>query len=236
MGWNDGEPVSSISVVKYGEDYAFLGLYIVRPEHRGKGLGKELWNAGIASADERTIALDGVVAQQDNYRQSGFVLAHRSARWGGKLNGRVAVRSFVRPLTLDDLPTVLSYDEEVFPADREAFITTWLGTSTARQTEGFFEDGQLRGFGSVRRCADGWKIGPLFADTAAIAEALIATLAGPAATDMVYIDIPEPNAGALSIARRLGFTPTFETARMYRGPAPYLPLDRIYGITTLELG
>jgi hypothetical protein len=31
-------------------------------------------------------------------------------------------------------------------------------------------------------------------------------------------------------------TPMFETARMYRGRAPDLPLDRIFGITTFELG
>jgi hypothetical protein len=30
--------------------------------------------------------------------------------------------------------------------------------------------------------------------------------------------------------------PVFETARMYKGPAPELPIDRIFGLTTFELG
>jgi len=42
MGFLDEEPVASISVVRYGRSFAFLGLYIVKPEHRGKGYGRAL--------------------------------------------------------------------------------------------------------------------------------------------------------------------------------------------------
>jgi hypothetical protein len=48
--------------------------------------------------------------------------------------------------------------------------------------------------------------------------------------------VPEPNAGAIALADRHGLKPSFEVARMYRGPAPDLPLERIFGITTFELG
>jgi hypothetical protein len=53
---------------------------------------------------------------------------------------------------------------------------------------------------------------------------------------MIFIDIPEPNRAAIAMARRLGLTPAFETARMYLGAAPQLPLHEIFGVTTLELG
>lgn len=236
MGWLGTVRVGCISVVKYGSDFAFLGLYIVHPAHRGKGYGKAIWDAGIASAAGRTIGLDGVVAQQHNYRKSGFVFAHKSARWGGSLRGLVTTRSFVRPIAGADLDAVLAYDRKHVAAHREPFIKAWLAPSPSRQTEGYFEGGTLRGYGSIRRCVDGWKIGPLFADTPAIAETLLATLVTPAATDNIFIDIPEPNRAAVEMARRLGLTPAFETARMYLGPAPDLPLDEIFGITTLELG
>jgi GNAT superfamily N-acetyltransferase len=236
MGWLGTVRVGCISVVKYGGDFAFLGLYIVHPAHRGKGYGKAIWDAGIASAGGRTIGLDGVVAQQDNYRKSGFVYAYKSARWGGSLRGLVTTRSFVRPIADGDLNAVLSYDRRHVAAARENFLKAWLASSPSRQTEGYFEDGTLRGYGTIRRCVDGWKIGPLFADTPAIAETLLATLVTPAATDLIFIDIPEPNRAAVEMARRLGLTPAFETARMYLGPAPDLPLDEIFGISTLELG
>jgi hypothetical protein len=115
-------------------------------------------------------------------------------------------------------------------------MRAWLAPSATRQTEGYFEDGVLRGYGTIRRCVEGWKIGPLFAETPAIAESLLATLVTPAGTDPVFIDIPEPNGAAIEMVKRLGFTPAFETARMYLGPPPALPTDRIFGITTLELG
>ena len=63
--------------------FAFLGFYIVRPELRGRGFGLRLWQAGLAHAGSRAVGLDGVVAQQDNYRKSGFKLAYRSIRYGG---------------------------------------------------------------------------------------------------------------------------------------------------------
>lgn len=236
MGWLGTVRVCCISVVKYGDDFAFLGLYIVRPVHRGKGYGKAIWDAGMESAAGRTIGLDGVVAQQDNYRKSGFTFAHKNARWGGSLRGLVTTRSFVRPIVDEDLNAVLSYDRKHVAADRTGFLEAWLAPSPSRQTEGYFEDGTLRGYGTIRRCVDGWKIGPLFADTPAIAETLLATLVTPAATDMIFIDIPGPNHAAVEMARRFGLAPAFETARMYLGAPPDLPPDEIFGITTLELG
>ncbi len=236
MGWFGTVRIGCISVVKYGADFAFLGLYIVHPAHRGKGYGKRLWDAGLASAPGRTIGLDGVPAQQENYRKSSFGFAHRSARWGGVLSGLVARRSYVRPLSAADLTAVSAFDRLRFPGPREAFLAAWLAPSASRQAEGYFEEGRLRGYGAIRRCVTGWKIGPLFAETPVIAENLLATLVTTAGTDPVFIDVPEPNRAAIELVQRLGFSPAFETARMYLGSAPTLPLEQIFGITTLELG
>ncbi len=52
----------------------------------------------------------------------------------------------------------------------------------------------------------------------------------------IFLDVPEPNAAALSLAQDLGLTPVFETARMYTGRAPDIALDKIFGVTTFELG
>jgi len=236
MGWLGTVRIGCISVVKYGTDFAFLGLYIVHPAHRGKGYGKAIWDAGIASAAGRSIGLDGVPAQQDNYRKSGFAYAYGSARWGGQLRGLVAARSYVRPVTADDFAAVVELDRRHTPAPREKFLRAWLAPSPTRQTEGYFEDGRLRGYGTIRRCVTGWKIGPLFAETPDIAQALLSTLVTPAGTDQLFIDVPGPNTAAVEMVRRLGFSPAFETARMYLGPAPTLPLQQVFGITTLELG
>jgi hypothetical protein len=54
--------------------------------------------------------------------------------------------------------------------------------------------------------------------------------------DTVYLDVPMPNADALALARAQGLHGVFETARMYAGAAPACELQRVYGITTFELG
>ncbi len=87
-----------------------------------------------------------------------------------------------------------------------------------------------------RPCHSGCKIGPLFAASETIAEELFLNAAAEATGNEIILDLPEPNEAALRLARRFGLEPVFETARMYRGAAPDLPLQRIFGITTFELG
>lgn len=230
------EPVASISVVKYGTGFAFLGLYIVRPGFRGRGLGWALWQHGMASATGRQVGLDGVVAQQDNYRKSGFALAWRNVRYEGR--GGSAVAPDARLVRLEAIPfeTVRAYDQPFFPADRKAFLANWLAQHEAVGL-GWLEGGALHGYGIARRCRRGWKMGPLFADGEAIADALFAALASHAApADPVYLDIPEPNAAAVALTRRHAMRVVFETARMYTGTPPAVPMHRQYGITTFELG
>ena len=241
IGYLDGRPVTSISVVRYGKSFGFLGFYIVRPEHRGSGIGLATWNHGMAYLAEcTTVGLDGVVAQQDNYRKSGFVPAGRNVRHRGvpalPASGRHAVA--IRAVTAGDLPAVRHYDRVFFPAPRDSFINIWAKPdSLARRTARIAAaDGELVGYGVIRACRSGHKIGPLFADDAATAEALFLDLCRTVPGEEVSLDTPEDNRAAVGLATRFGLAPVFETARMYRGPAPDLPIHRTYGITTFELG
>jgi hypothetical protein len=52
----------------------------------------------------------------------------------------------------------------------------------------------------------------------------------------IFLDTPAVNPAALELARRHHLVATFETARMYRGSSPELPLQQLFGVTTFELG
>jgi hypothetical protein len=237
LGLLGEEPVASISVVKYGADFGFLGLYIVKPGFRGRGLGWSLWQAGMASLAGRNVGLDGVVAQQDNYRKSGFALAWRNIRQEG-VGGGEAPPSDSRLVPLAALPfeIVRAYDRLFFPADRGVFLQCWI-TQPGSAAIGFVDDDRLQGYGVLRPCRDGYKVGPLFADDPGIAESLFQALKSRAgAAEKIYLDTPEINLHALALARRHSMRVVFETARMYTGPVPALPMDRFYGVTTFELG
>ena len=98
-------------------------------------------------------------------------------------------------------------------------------------------DGSLQGYGVIRPCSDGYKIGPLFAGNSEQAEQLFQSLSGavPAGAN-IYLDIPEPNVAAIDLVHDHGMEMVFETARMYLGSEPQIPIDNIFGVTTFELG
>lgn len=233
------ELAATLSAVRYAGGFAFLGFYICRPQLRGRGLGWRLWQAGMARLEGDTIGLDGVLAQQANYAKCGFELAHRNIRYGGVARGLAAPGAGAVTLTPELRAEVEAFDARHFGFARPAFLAHWLqpplGAARVR-----VENGRVTGYGVIRRCREGFKIGPLFAETAAGAVALFAALAGQAQGVApgapVYLDVPEPNGPARALAQEAGLAPVFETARMYRGRAPHLPLARIFGITSFELG
>ncbi|SDN44919.1 hypothetical protein SAMN04487981_105105 [Streptomyces sp. cf386] len=234
IGRIDGEPVSAISVVNYGADYAFLGWYLVRPDVRGRGYGLTTWKTALAHAENRTVGLDGVVAEQDNYRRSGFEPAHRTFRFTGTAPA-VEAPADVRAIRPADLAEITAYDGTCTPADRPLFVEHWL-TGPGHHAVVRRDGDRVTGYGVIRPGQDCPRIGPLFADTAEDARALFAALTAEVAGREVAIDVPETNAAAVALAEEAGFTPSFETARMYTGPVRSYAREKVFGVTTLELG
>ena len=129
IGELDGVPAATVSCVNYGANFAFLGFYIVREDLRGRGHGLRIWNAAIAHTGPRVIGLDGVVAQQQNYRKSGFELAYANVRYGGSVAAPGAPpRAGIVPLTEVPLAAVEAYDATVFPGPRTALLRSWIGS------------------------------------------------------------------------------------------------------------
>ncbi len=103
IGEVDGKPVAVVSAVNYDDHFAFLGFFIVRPELRGHSYGLQVSQAALAHAGSRTMGLDGVVEQQDNYAKSGFALRlqqhplrRRADRRAGRQRDGAAVGGAVR--------------------------------------------------------------------------------------------------------------------------------------------
>jgi hypothetical protein len=113
-----GAPAAILSVVNYDEHFSFLGFYIVRPDLRGRGFGLRIWQAGMARAGSRAIGLDGVVAQQDNYRKSGFMFAYNNIRYGGWVAPLVEAKPTTVSLTEVSFDLIARDDATVFPAAR----------------------------------------------------------------------------------------------------------------------
>lgn len=233
VGELDGEFVGCISAVAYGDSFGFVGLYIVRPEFRGRGMGYALWQAGMERLKARNVGLDGVVEQQGNYRKSGFALAFRSIRYRGEVSGKRHESAI--SLADVDMRLLADYDRNCFPEERVNFLDFWL-TAPGTTTLAWMENGWLAGFGAIRQCREGYKIGPLFADSRSAAEGLFDSLCASVGSGPVFFDVAEVHEGAVSLAESRGMEKVFETARMYTGGVPDVDASRVWGVTSFELG
>jgi hypothetical protein len=204
--------------------------------------GWQVWCAGLAHLDAvACVGLDGVLAQQNNYAKSGFTLVHKNSRFEGKPQQSATPLNLAAGETLHSIENVpfdalMTFDSLHFPTRRPEFLRAWI-SQAGHRGQVIVQEGRIRAFGVVRPCVSGYKIGPLFAQTPLQARNLILALCDciePNAS--VYIDPPAQNLQAFDLLESLGMTMVFETARMYKGGSPELPLSEIFGITSFELG
>ncbi|MBS0635118.1 MAG: GNAT family N-acetyltransferase [Verrucomicrobia bacterium] len=233
IGKLNGTPIGCISNVCYSDQFAFLGLYIVEKIYRHKGYGLKLWNHAIAYAKNRSIGLDGVIAQQPNYIKSGFRLAYRNIR----CECRPIAERATNLITIDRVPFELlsAYDTSIFGIERTAFLKKWISMPNASALAKM-KGSTILGYGVIRASKNGYKIGPLFAENLDIAYELYVGLQQQSKDQVIYLDVPECNSAAVELAKRLNGTKVFETARMYTKSAPANDMTKTFGVTTFELG
>lgn len=236
-----GRIVGGGAIIRHNPSFGFMGLFIVHPDFRGQQLGSQLWHARRDRLLERldsgaTIGLDGVDAMLPFYERGGFRAFTRHRRF----EFTALVDPFAQDDDLVDLSQVngtllSSLDRQCFPGDRSRFLGDWIRQPGAVAL-GLLEATSLQGFGVMRPCRSGWKIGPLFADNSWIAERLLKEFWRHAPGQAVYLDVPDNNPDALRLCRDHGMTEVFGCTRMYLGPPPDLAHEKIFGITTLEVG
>lgn len=236
LGFLDNLPISSISAVWYNDKFAFLGFYIVHPKFRSQGYDLKIWQEVLKRLPTQNIGLDGVVAQQKNYQKSGFKTAYRNIRYQGF--GIKEEKSHPHLVLVKNIPfsKLKNYDDQIFPASRATFLKSWIQQPESLAVA-YQKDGQILGYGVVRKCIKGFKIGPLYGDTEKIANILLqksASFIGEKET--LYLDVPEINRQAVKLAKKYNMKPVFETIRMYTKESPQIPIKKIFGITSFELG
>lgn len=230
-----GEIVGTFSVVKYSKDYAFAGFFIVRPDWRGKGVGLAIQHYIDTQFAGYNVGIDGVLAMQEKYARAGYKWIYGNERYAGVAKAG-EFDSHCQKISSADYEDIVEFDTKCFPTERRRFLKIWLNQNDATALLAKDGAGKLSGYGVVRKCFQGNRVGPLFAETPEAAKRLFDSLAASVAGQEIYIDVPTVNASAIQMVLSMGMKPAFTTARMYTKHAPNLPLDKIYGVTSLELG
>ena len=228
------EIVAAISVVNHDPDFAFLGLYLCKPQYRGQGHGIDVWHAGIAHAGSRSIGLDGVPDQQENYARSGFVKCGSTVRYEGR--NALEPAPNVRLANPNDLQFVINSDMKTCGMQRDAFATAWFTQTPSRQTIVLGDGKDVKGFATFRRCGAGIKIGPISACSDIDARVLLENCPFIVPNCLYYVDVQGHDSALAKLLLKLGFEPVFETARMFRGIPPATVPVAFHAIATMELG
>ena len=107
----------------------FLGELVVMPERRGQGIGRQLMQHAVGYLQHkgiRSIYLDGDTPAVPLYERLGFRVVCKSLRFLGQLDP--GGKTDARPMTPDDLDTILPLDSDAFGADRSFFLKRRLDT------------------------------------------------------------------------------------------------------------
>ena len=242
IGLLDGKPIGCISAYIYEYSFAYIGYFLINdPELRGKGFGRQLWQHAFKDLDRvgiRVMGLDANPLELHKYRRYGFQSAHINRRYHYRVKGSEQERDRVdsRPPGATELTL---FDARYVKEARGQFMAHWLDLDTGRRHLCLRNSrGQLRGYGVLREAVDGYRVGPLYAQTLVDAKDLMEGLCCQLyAGTSVYIDIPENNINRKKFIDWFKLEPTgHERMRMFCGSAPDIATDEVFGVCTIEMG
>ena len=248
MGWVDSTPVGCIAGVKYNNIYGFIGLYIVRPEYRGQGYGHRLWEQALRHLqDVKCVGLEAASHLITNYAEWGFKTSSQTIRWQlFNAEDGLSAQAVLDPQDLNTvsgpeipLEAIKKYDSEREFTARPHFLSQWLEHPSGKVIALIDKYNHCHGFARIRPCllpaGEGWRIGPILADSLVLAKVLILNLLIEH-KGVILIDSPERNHNAQSLLSSLGFREISATTRMYKGSHKAVLTKDVYGLACLELG
>ena len=250
VGELNGKPICCATLTKYGGSFAYGSCYIVSKEYRGKGYGRKIYDAAVASVTPScNIAASGLLYLEELYNRIGF----RSKFYGARIDFHLptAITCFseasekcsveIKDTEEVNLESLFMYDTTVFGFERPAFLSKWLHVPGRHVRVAINSEGSIVGYTVVRPTfvkEEGYRIGPLFADSEPIAEKLLKAvfeeLFREEASPVVCMDAPTEKAAKLG--EKLQGKRSFEQVYMVMNELPDACFDKWFAITAVEHG
>ena len=250
IGELDGLIISSLCVVKFGDNHAFLGHNIVDKLYRGKGYGLTIFKAGMASLSKNhNCALDAQPWAVYLYEKSGFQRAWTNSKLKFMISDTSRIlegfnpppKILMRPANQVNFNDLSAYTSEVFGAPLSVYLGKMLEApniiSFAATSEGI-----IVGFVSARRevTKGAWQIRPLYADNTLIARCMLkhvfSILVSKAVPDEYAIMcVPcDVNPEAHELGKELKGSLHACSVQMYSRGTPNIPKQKMYGVMPID--
>jgi len=214
----DGRPAGTVTTSAYEKLFGWVGMVLVHPDMRRRGLGTALLMAGIQYLEHHGVAavkLDATPMGKELYDTLGFVDEYGLARWQG--HGQPApVPAGLRELGPGDLETLVAFDRPIFGADRRRVLRRLLNEPAIR-VAAEFEGEELQGYAAIRPGQNAVYLGPWVAAAAETAERLWRWGLAMAGDAPMFVDVLGPAPHAKELVCAAGFEQQRPQIRMYRG-------------------
>jgi GNAT superfamily N-acetyltransferase len=220
----NGLVCGTATTISYQNRFAWIGMVLVDPEHRKRGIGTQLLKKTIEYLDEQkipTMKLDATPQGWPLYEKLGFVDEYEIERWILKRSpdaDRGTAKSSFAPLTEAQLELTLRMDQGVFGADR-SFLLRSLHDETPEFAMAYWRDDNApQGYAFGRRGSFADHIGPWTATSKDSAEKLLDEFLARSSRENLVVDCLKTNRVAIELLRARGFIFSRNLTRMYRGP------------------
>ncbi len=219
--WAGDRLVGTATCIDYGGRFSWVGMVLVHPDLRRRGIGTTLMNAVLTALSGcETVKLDATPAGRELYLRLGFADEYDLARlvapradWGGAEPGDAGIE----PLQPRGLEAVADLDAGVFGADRRELLRAWY-ERTPQAAFILRRDGRVAGYAMGRPGANFATIGPVIAESEQDACRLTRAAGLSFCPGPVGVDSPGRHAGFRSWLESRGFSFQRPLLRMYRGP------------------
>jgi ribosomal protein S18 acetylase RimI-like enzyme len=219
----DGKVCGTATTISFENKLAWIGMVLVDPEFRSRGIGTKLLERTIEYLDQQkmpTMKLDATPQGKPLYEKLGFVTEYGIERWVLKKPqnaGATNADPNRAALTTVHLESILAKDREVFGADRSSLLLS-LREESPDFCMGVWDGGKLSGYTFGRRGSFADHLGPWMAENSSAARELLDKFLARSTRESLIVDCLTDNPVALELLRTAGFTYARTLTRMYRGP------------------
>src|SRR5687768_11970704 len=210
---SEHRPVATAVTIAYGAELGWIGMMLVHPDFRRRGIARVLLQHCIEilqSAGVKSIKLDATPAGREVYLKIGFKDEYNLTRYQAE-SAKSSDTPNIRQAHAYDLPKILALDHAATGASREHLLRSLLAESTRAVVSQ--SNGEITGFGIVRQGSLASYLGPIVAIDNVQAQAIASTLAN----GKTFCDLPDHLPAATAWAKSNNFTAQRTLIRMFLG-------------------